>query len=144
MRISDWSSDVCSSDLSFLTSPGRFPWVYPSTLRLEREMTFKTTKLRDAITFALVAGATSLVGTGVAFAQDQDQDQEATSDTTTLDRIEVTGSRLKRAEIEGAMPVTIIDRATIDASGEVSVADYLRTTNLKEEHTSELQSLMRI
>src|SRR3546814_19462622 len=38
-------------------------------------------------------------------------------------------SRLKRAEIEGAMPVTIIDRAQIDASGEVSVADYLRTTN---------------
>src|SRR5690606_12152184 len=90
-------------------------------------MTFKTTKLRDAITFALVAGATSLAGTGVAFAQDQDQ--EATSDTTTLDRIEVTGSRLKRAEIEGAMPVTVIDRAQIDASGEVSVADYLRTTN---------------
>src|SRR5690606_39392064 len=92
-------------------------------------MTFKTTKLRDAITFALVAGATGIAGTGVAFAQDQGQDQEATSDTTTLDRIEVTGSRLKRAEIEGAMPVTVIDRAQIDASGEVSVADYLRTTN---------------
>src|SRR3546814_18061780 len=87
-------------------------------------MTFKTTKLRDAITFALVAGATSLVGTGVAFAQDQDQDQESTaSETTTLDRIEVTGSRLKRAEIEGAMPVTIIHRATTDASGAVSVAE---------------------
>src|SRR3546814_7059952 len=136
-------------------------------------MTFKTTKLRDAITFALVAGATSVAGTGIAFAQDQDQDQESTaSETTTLDRIEVTGSRLKRAEIEGAMPVTIIDRAQIDASGEVSVADYLRTTNFNsvgqfrpqsgssaqagafadlrglggqrsEEHTSELPSLMR-
>src|SRR3546814_17823859 len=81
-------------------------------------MTFKTTKLRDAITFALVAGATSVAGTGIAFAQDQDQDQESTaSETTTLDRIEVTGSRLKRAEIEGAMPVTLIDRATIDAIG---------------------------
>src|SRR3546814_5202175 len=78
-----------------------FPWVYPSTLRLEREMTFKTTKLRDAITFALVAGATSVAGTGIAFAQDQDQDQESTaSETTTLDRIEVTGSRLKRARSE--------------------------------------------
>jgi len=93
-------------------------------------MTFKTTKLRDAITFALVAGATGIAGTGVAFAQDQDQSETtAAADTTTLDRIEVTGSRLKRAEIEGAMPVTVIDRATIDASGEVSVADYLRTTN---------------
>lgn len=94
-------------------------------------MTFKTTQLRDAIAFALVAGVTGLAGTGVAFAQDQDQDQ-STSDTTqakTLDRIEVTGSRLKRAEIEGSLPVTVLDRATIDASGEVSVADYLRTTN---------------
>src|SRR3546814_5050257 len=62
-------------------------------------MTFKTTKLRDAITFALVAGATSLVGTGVAFAQDQDQDQESTAS---------------------------------------------ETTTRSEEHTSELQSLMRI
>jgi len=93
-------------------------------------MTFKTTKLRDAITFALVAGATGFAGTGVAFAQDQDQSSTtAASDTTTLDRIEVTGSRLKRSEIEGALPVTVIDRAQIDASGEVSVADYLRTTN---------------
>ncbi|MFC3715038.1 TonB-dependent receptor plug domain-containing protein [Luteimonas soli] len=89
-------------------------------------MTLQTTKLRDAIAFALVAGATGLAGTGVAFAQDQ---ETTASDTTTLDRIEVTGSRLKRAEIEGAMPVTVIDRAQIDASGEVSVADYLRTTN---------------
>src|SRR5690606_6150339 len=94
-------------------------------------MTLQTTKLRDAIAFALVAGATGLAGTGVAFAQDQEQDQsqDTSSETTTLDRIEVTGSRLKRAEIEGAMPVTVIDRAQIDASGEVSVADYLRTTN---------------
>src|SRR3546814_4194926 len=89
-------------------------------------MILQTHRLRDAILLALAA-STTLAGTGVAFAQDEDQ--EATSDTTTLDRIEVTGSRLKRAEIEGAMPVTIIDRAQIDASGEVSVADYLRTTN---------------
>src|SRR3546814_8703803 len=118
-------------------------------------MILQTHRLRDAILLALAA-STTLAGTGVAFAQDQDQ--EATPDTTTLDRIEVTGSRLKRAEIEGAMPVTIIDRAQIDASGEVSVADYLRTTNLNsvgqfrpqsgssaprsEEHTSELQPLM--
>ncbi|WP_407352477.1 TonB-dependent receptor plug domain-containing protein [Luteimonas sp. R10] len=84
-------------------------------------MTLKTTKLRDAITFALAAGATALVGTGTAFAQ------EPASDTaTTLDRIEVTGSRIRRADIEGAVPVTVIDRAAIDASGDVSVSDLLR------------------
>ena len=37
---------------------------------LEREMTLKTTKLRDAITFALAVGTTALAGTGIAFAQD--------------------------------------------------------------------------
>lgn len=89
-------------------------------------MTFKTTKLRDAIAFALVAGVTGIAGTGVAYAQDPATDD--TTQPTTLDRIEVTGSRLKRAEIEGALPVTVLDRAAIDASGEVSVADYLRTT----------------
>ena len=59
-------------------------------------MTFKTTKLRDAITFARVAGATAVAGTGVAFAQDADEEQTS-SQATTLDRIEVTGSRIKRA-----------------------------------------------
>src|SRR3546814_11332641 len=86
----------------------------------ETKMILQTHRLRDAILLALAA-STTLAGTGVAFAQDQDQ--EATPDTTTLDRIEVTGSRLKRAEIEGAMPVTIIDRAQIDARREVSVAE---------------------
>ncbi len=84
-------------------------------------MILKTTKLRDAISFALVAGVTSVVGTGVAFAQEQA--------ATSLDRIEVTGSRIKRADIEGALPVTVIDRAQLQASGEVSVADYLRDTS---------------
>lgn len=94
-------------------------------LTSEREMTLKTTKLRDAITFALVVGATAVAGTGVAFAQDQ----QATSErATTLDRIEVTGSRIKRADIEQALPVTVIDRAQLEASGDVSVADYLRNT----------------
>jgi len=49
-------------------------------------------------------------------------------DVRSLDRIEVTGSRIKRADIEGAVPVTVIDRAAIDASGHVSVADVLRDT----------------
>ena len=97
-------------------------------------MTLQTNKLRDAILLAFAASATLIAGTGATFAQDQDQSQDqstSASDTKakTLDRIEVTGSRLKRAEIEGALPVTVIDRAQIDASGEVSVADYLRTTN---------------
>src|SRR5690606_7480631 len=55
--------------------------------------------------------------------------QEAPADDAqTLDRINVTGSRLKRADLEGAVPLTVIDRAAIDASGDISVADVLRDT----------------
>lgn len=85
-------------------------------------MTLKTSKLRDAITFALVTGATTLAASGAAFAQDTGSEEA----TTTLDRIEVTGSRIKRAEIEGPSPITVISRADIEVAGELSVADFLR------------------
>jgi iron complex outermembrane recepter protein len=84
-------------------------------------MTLKTTKLRDAISFALVAGATTLAGTGVAFAQD------ATGQTTTeLDRIEVTGSRIRSADIETAQPIITLSREQIQQQGFNSVADVLQ------------------
>lgn len=79
-------------------------------------------QLSGAIRFALLAGAASTFAAVPAFAQDSEED------TATLETIEVTGSRIKRADLEGALPVTVIDRAQIDASGEVSVADYLRNT----------------
>ena len=101
-------------------------------------------KLPGAIKFALFASAATLVSGNVVA-------QEATSeDATTLDRIEVTGSRLKRADIEGAVPVIVIDRASIDASGDVSVADVLRDStfgsfgNFKPQSGSSAQSLASI
>ena len=90
-------------------------------------------KLSGAIQFALFASAASLVsGNAVA--------QEATSETeaTTLDRVEVTGSRLKRAEIEGAVPVVVIDRAQIDASGDVYVNHTKITIAQLTEHLKPL------
>ncbi|MEI2795772.1 TonB-dependent receptor [Pseudoxanthomonas sp. F11] len=103
-------------------------------------------KLPNAIKFALFASAASLA-TGNAFAQ-----EAASSDTEakTLDRIEVTGSRLKRADIEGAVPVIVIDRASIDATGDVSVADVLRDStfasfgNFKPQSGSSAQSLASV
>lgn len=86
-------------------------------------MTLKTTKLRNAISFALVAGVTTAAGTGTAFAQENNDEQ-----ATTLDRIEVTGSRIKRADVEGALPVVVIDRQQIEATGSTTVAEVLRNT----------------
>lgn len=84
-------------------------------------MTFKTTKLRDAITFALAAGATTLAGTGVAFAQET-EGQEA----TTLDRIEVTGSRIKRVDVETSQPIFQLSREDIQAQGLTSIGDVIQ------------------
>ena len=81
-------------------------------------MTLKTTKLRDAITFVLAAGATTIVGTGAAFAQD--------TATTELDRIEVTGSRIKRTDIETSQPIFSMSREEIQAQGLTSVGDVIQ------------------
>ncbi|MDH5834665.1 TonB-dependent receptor domain-containing protein [Luteimonas kalidii] len=87
-------------------------------------MTLKTTKLRDAITFALVAGTTTLAGTGAAFAQAA----PATSmdNPTQLDRIEVTGSRIRSVDAETSQPVLVLDRDYIERTGLTSVAEVLQ------------------
>ena len=84
-------------------------------------MNLKTSKLRDAITFALVAGSTAMGATTVAFAQDT----ETASQATTLDRIEVTGSRIRQVDLETAQPVLQITRDDIETQGFSSVADIL-------------------
>ncbi len=82
-------------------------------------MTPKTTKLRDAITFAIAAGA--IAGTGTAFAQDAAGDQP-----TELDRIEVTGSRIKRTDVETSQPILQLSRQDIEAQGLTSVGDVIQ------------------
>lgn len=47
-------------------------------------------------------------------------------EATTLDRIEVTGSRIKRADIETSQPLFTLDRAEIQKQGVTSVADVLQ------------------
>lgn len=90
---------------------------------LEREMTFKTTQLRDAIKFALAVGATAAVAMPAAFAQEEAPAQQ---EATTLDRVEVTGSRIKRTEIETSQPVFSLDREDIQAQGLTSVGDVIQ------------------
>ncbi len=89
-------------------------------------MTLKTTKLRDAITFALVVSTTALAGTGVAFAQDSGKKDSDKKETKDLDRVTVVGSRIRvAASEEGTAPVLTIDRAAIEGTGLTSVGDVL-------------------
>ncbi|MBN5152816.1 TonB-dependent receptor [Stenotrophomonas maltophilia] len=75
-------------------------------------MKLKSSQLRDAVVIAIVAGAT----TATAHAQE----------ATNLDRIEVTGSRIRQVDTETAQPVLSLSRATIEKSGFKTVADVLQ------------------
>jgi iron complex outermembrane receptor protein len=72
--------------------------------------------LPNAIRFALFAGASAAAVGGNAFAQDQ---------AKTLDRVEVTGSRIKRVDTETTSPVTLLTRADIERTGLTDIRDIL-------------------
>lgn len=82
-------------------------------------MTFRSNTLRDAICLALAGGT---LATGAAVAQESATTQQA----TTLDRIEVTGTRIRQVDVETAQPVTFITRQDIERQGFQSVADILQ------------------
>ena len=74
---------------------------------------------------AIAAVVASSFSSGAALAQEE---EAAAEGTTKLDAIEVTGSRLTRAAVEGALPVSVIDREAIETSGFTSVGELLRNT----------------
>ncbi|APP81460.1 TonB-dependent receptor domain-containing protein [Xanthomonas hortorum] len=78
-------------------------------------MNCKSNKLRDAVVLALVVG---VAGTGTAVAQE--------AGTTNLDKIEVTGSRIKRADVETSQPVFTMSRQQIESQGLTSIGDVIQ------------------
>jgi iron complex outermembrane recepter protein len=83
----------------------------------------KTDQLRTSIRRALSCSATlGLPALLLAPALHAQEDPDATE----LDRIEVTGSRIKRVDVEGPTPITVISRQDLQLSGDLSVADALR------------------
>src|SRR3546814_8587151 len=97
MRISDWSSDVCSSDLDHLNAP-------TIGMRLRYAQLLHQANIDDDVKVLVIRGAGDDFGTG----QDLPEFMDAVRSDDGL---------LREVQLEGA------DRA--------------------EEHTSELQSLMR-
>ena len=95
---------------------------------------------------AIAAAITSAFAPGVALAQDA----AATAESTELEKVEVTGSRLGRADIEGALPVAVISREDIDRSGFTSVGELLRNTTFnslgafRAQSGSSAQSLVAV
>lgn len=54
--------------------------------------------------------------------------QESDDESVELQPISVTGTRIKRTDVEGSTPVTIIDREMIEASGQATVAELLHSS----------------
>ncbi len=71
---------------------------------------FKRTKICSGVLLAL--GGTLMLPAAPVFAQGQ--------------TVEITGSRVKRADVEGALPVTVVTREELEASGQNTVAEYIR------------------
>lgn len=91
-------------------------------------MHFNCNRLVWAARLALAAG---LLGIGaLAWSQDtadEDRDggQQQDEDRALLDRVEVTGSRIRRSDIEGPTPVLIISRDEFENQGYLTVQDVL-------------------
>ena len=87
--------------------------------------------IRSPLTLALAAAM--LLPAHAALAQDQSSnktDASTTSDkegTKTLDQVTVVGSRIKRVDIEGPAPITVISREDIEREGFQTVGDMLQT-----------------
>ena len=84
---------------------------------------------RSRLSTALLAAILVPVA-GTAFAQAEQTEEQKPSTTqqaTNLEKVTVTGSRIKRAEIEGPAPVTVVTAEDIERQGFSTVYDALNT-----------------
>ncbi len=81
----------------------------------------KRNPIAKAVKYALLAGTAMTAYTApTAFAAEDEAEDEQ--------KITITGSRIKRTDVEGPTPVTVISREQIELSGHQTVADVIRTT----------------
>ena len=82
----------------------------------------KNNLLAKSVRFALIGGvAATALNVPLVMAAD-----EAGADKK-VERIEVTGSRIKRTDMEAASPVLVMNRDELEATGMISIGDILQT-----------------
>lgn len=80
---------------------------------------YKNNSLTNAVRLALVGGvAATAFSAPTVLAAEEGADN--------VERIQVTGSRIKRTDMETASPVSVIDASSIIASGAVNIDDVLQ------------------
>jgi len=96
---------------------------------------FTNNKIAKSVAVAIAFGTVSSLSlSGAAVAQQETQADDK------VEKIQVTGSRIRRTDLEGSVPVTVIDRAAIDLSGQISVSDLLRSTSFNSAGSFRPQS----
>ncbi|MEO7935674.1 MAG: TonB-dependent receptor [Dokdonella sp.] len=83
-------------------------------------MNYRTRRISSAIQLALAAGLVAAPGAAVFAQQDRGDDAQK------LETIQVTGSRIKKADVEGQSPVQVISAADIEATGLGSIGDVIQ------------------
>ena len=80
--------------------------------------TLNSNPIAKAVRTALLAGTAAALAMPAAYAAEDEEGE----------KVVITGSRIKRTDVETALPVTVIDREAIEASGQINAADLLRNT----------------
>ncbi|MEO2267373.1 TonB-dependent receptor [Pseudoalteromonas sp. YIC-656] len=88
---------------------------------------FKKTLLSKAVTYSLLLGSASFV-TG-AYAAEEENKEGTTIEEEAPERIEVTGSRIRRAEFSNASPIQVISGDFSREMGLFDAGEMLQTTN---------------
>ena len=88
----------------------------------QRHTRFNRSPLTLALAAAMILPTAAFAQTSNAPAQQQEEDS-----AKTLEKVEVVGSRIKRAQVEGPSPVTIISAEQIEAQGFNTVHEALET-----------------
>src|SRR3546814_4855626 len=134
MRISDWSSDVCSSDLGHIYYRCHTPGCPPTSVREEAiETAIRTRFLPFAFTDVEVAEMRETLRREYERQSSVAGEQDRAS-ALQLEAIRTRLSRLLDAYLDGTL-----DKPAFEAKRRTLLLD-----ERSEEHTSELPSLMRI
>ena len=95
-------------------------------------MSVIVSSIRHGAALAVLSSAIALAISAPALAQAQDAPAAGSNSerATTLDAVRVTGSRIKRTDVEAALPVTVIQKEEIEAQGITSAEQLLQFLNV--------------
>src|SRR3546814_10643312 len=145
MRISDWSSDVCSSDLA-----QRVGSSFERPFLCEGYLVHLSCRMGIAVGEAALENPDALLRRASAALADAKEQEPNSSqvyigdaEVDALQKLATLESDLRRAMAEGEIVILFQPQVDI-ASGSIVGVEALTRWLRSEEHTSELQSLMRI